>query len=98
MAKPRRTMRRRVSRKRRSTAKKGTRRNGSGVFGYVYKPVDYTLRAADDVTRATANTIRNIISTGLTGIDRVGKKVTNRADNVVNSILMRKRKTQRRKH
>ncbi len=96
MAKPRRVTRRRVSRKNRSTAKKGTRR--TGVFGYVYKPVDYTLRAADDVTRATTNTIRNIISTSLTGLDRVGRKVTNRADNVVNSILMRKRKTHKRKH
>lgn len=96
MAKPRRITRRRVSRKHRSTAKKGTRRNG--VFGYAYKPVNYTLRAADDVTRATTNTIRNIISTGLSGIDRVGKRVTNRADNVVNSILMRKRKTNRRKY
>jgi hypothetical protein len=84
--------RRRSRRSRHS--RKGPKR---GLFGYVYGPVQQTLKATDNVTRTTANTLRDVISTGLRGVERVGRKVTSRADTVVRGLLPRRmRKGSRR--
>jgi len=71
-----------------SRAGKGKR----GIFGYIYSPIDHTLMAADNVARATTNTLRNIVSTGIRGVDRVGRKVTGHADAAVSNLLMTRRR------
>lgn len=63
-----------------------------GIFGYIYSPIDHTLMAADNVARATTNTLRNIVSTGIRGVDRVGRKVTGHADAAVSNLLMTRRR------
>lgn len=69
-----------------------------GLFGYVYGPVGQTIKAADNVTRATANTLRDVISTGLHGVERIGSKVTSRADKAIRGLLpKRKGKSKTRK-
>lgn len=65
-----------------------------GLFGYIYSPIDQTLRAADDVTRVGANTIRNIASKGIRGVSRVGRKVTSRANKAVRGLLMTRKRRQ----
>ena len=65
-----------------------SKRASRGLFGYIYNPIDQTLRAADDVTRVGANTIRNIASKGIRGVSRVGRKVTSRANKAVRGLLM----------
>jgi hypothetical protein len=65
-----------------------------GLFGYVYNPLDQTLRAAEDVTKVTANTLRNIARKGISGVRRVGSKVTGRADKAVRGLLMTKKRRQ----
>jgi hypothetical protein len=65
-------------------SKKGSRK---GVFGYVYAPVDEVLGAVGNVTRATTNTLRGVVVTGVTGVRRVGKNVTRRADKVVSKLV-----------
>ena len=84
MAKHRTHRRRRHHHKRAATKR--------GLFGYVYNPVDQTLRAAEDVTKVTANTLRNIAKKGISGVRRVGSKVTGRADKAVRGLLMTKKR------
>ena len=71
-----------------------------GVFGYVYGPVDEVLGAVGNVTRATTNTLRGVVVTGVSGVRRVGKNVTRRADKVVSRLVSpiagRKRKGTRK--
>jgi phage-related protein len=90
------------------TAKRATKRSSAhrhktskkfrGLFTYVYSPIDHTLQAADNVTRATTNTIRNIVSSGITGVDRIGRRVTTHADAAVSDLLFsrKSRKNSRR--
>lgn len=79
---------------RKHMSKRGTRK---GIFGYLYGPVDHTLKAVDNVSRATANTLRDVVSVGVRGVDRVGRKVTGHADKAVSGLLtMRKRRNGRK--
>lgn len=80
--------------------KSGRKGSSKGVFGYVYGPVDEVLGAVGNVTRATTNTLRGVVVSGVTGVRRVGKNVTRRADKVVSRLVSpiagRKRKSTRR--
>ena len=79
---------------RKHMSKRGTRK---GIFGYLYGPVDHTLKAVDNVSRATANTLRDVVSVGVRGVDRVGRKVTGHADKAVSSLLTMRKKRNSRK-
>jgi hypothetical protein len=83
-----------MAKTRRSKASKG--KSKRGIFGYIYSPIDHTLMAADNVARATTNTLRNIVSTGIRGVDRVGRKVTGHADAAVSNLLMTRRRKSRK--
>jgi hypothetical protein len=80
--------------------KAGRKGSSKGVFGYVYGPVDEVLGAVGNVTRATTNTLRGVVVTGVSGVRRVGKNVSRRADKivgrVVSPIIGKKRKGTRR--
>lgn len=87
--------------KSRRAHKKGSKKGSSkGVFGYVYAPVDEVLGAVGNVTRATTNTLRGVVVTGVSGVRRVGRNVTRRADKLVSKVVSpitgRKRKATRR--
>lgn len=81
-------------------SRRAHKKSGKGVFGYVYAPVDEVLGAVGNVTRATTNTLRGVVVTGVSGVRRVGKNVTRRADKVVSRLVApitgKKRKATRR--
>ncbi len=90
--------RRNVSRKNRSR-KNRSRRNlkgGRGLFATVYSPVGQVLGAAGNVVGAVTNTTRNVLKRGLSGVNKVGLSVTNRADSAVRQLVSRKRRANRR--
>lgn len=81
-------------------SRRAHKKNSKGVFGYVYGPVDEVLGAVGNVTRATTNTLRGVVISGVSGVRRVGKNVTRRADRVVGKLVSpitgRKKKATRR--
>lgn len=80
--------------------KRQTRRKASGgIFSYIYNPIHQLIGASDNVTRAATNTVRKIIHNSATGVDTVGTRLTNRADQILLGLipggLKGKRKTRR---
>ena len=75
-------------------------KSSKGVCGYVYGPGDEVLGAVGNVTRATTNTLRGVVVSGVSGVRRVGKNVTRRADKIVSKVVSpiagRKRKATRK--
>jgi hypothetical protein len=82
---------------RRSTRKtrRSTRRNRTskrGLFRTLYTPVEQTIGAADNITRATTRTAEGIVHATLMGLNTIGRRVTDRANTVVRKMLTRRRK------
>jgi hypothetical protein len=69
-----------------------SRKNRRGVFSYAYRPVGHLLSAADSTVGAITNTTRNVVRSGLRGVNRVGKSVTGHANAAVSGLLRFKRK------
>lgn len=64
-----------------------SRKNRRGVFSYVYRPVGHVIQAANSSVRAVTNTARNVVSSGLRGVNRVGRSVTGHANSAVSGLL-----------
>lgn len=92
----RRTHRRSHHKKRATHHKK----RSAGLFAYVYKPVDETLGAVSNITTVTAKTLGKLAETGVSGVRKVGRNVTGRANRIVSGLIGKsRRKTMRkRKH
>lgn len=69
-----------------------SRKNRRGVFSYVYRPVGHLIQAADSTVGAITNTTRNVVRSGLKGVNRVGRSVTGHANAAVSGLLRFKRK------
>jgi len=78
-------------RKSRGTKKSGRR----GIFGYIYNPIHHTIGAANNITNATTTTVKNIVRNGLRGVNKVGSNVTRRANNIVNGLILRSKRSGR---
>jgi hypothetical protein len=80
---------------RRHTARRSTRRRASskrGLFRTLYTPVGETIGAANDISRATTRTAEGIVHITLSGLNTIGRRVTNRANNVLRKVFTRRRK------
>lgn len=64
-----------------------SRKNRRGVFSYVYRPVGHLINAADSTVGAITNTTRNVVRSGLKGVNRVGRSVTGHANAAVSGLL-----------
>jgi hypothetical protein len=80
---------------RRTRHTRRTRKSGKGkrgLFRTVYTPVEETIGAADDITRATTRTVEGLVHTTLKGLNSVGRTVSNRANAVIRKVFTRRRK------
>jgi phage-related protein len=80
-----------------------TRKNGRtrGILSYLYNPIDQIIKAANNVTRATTNTVGKVVHTTANGVNRVGKSVTGRANTIVSGLVpnsIRRRFTMKKRH
>jgi hypothetical protein len=103
MAKTRRAQRkgsrkahRKGSRKAHRKSHRKTQRGGRGLFSTVYSPVGHVLTATGEAVGTVTNTTRNILKSGLGGLNRIGRSVTGHADMAVRNVVSRKRRASRR--
>ena len=98
----------RVSRKnngsRNSSRSSNSSRNSGktrGLLSYLYTPVGQILSAANNVTRATTNTVQKVVHNTANGVNRIGRDVTGRADAALSSLVpnaVKRRFTMKQKH
>ena len=71
-----------------------TRRNrkSRGVVSTLYSPLHHAFVAGEEVASAITNTARNVVRTGIRGVDKVGRSVTGHADAAVRNVFSRKRR------
>ena len=79
-----------VNTRRRSNRRASTRKN-SGLVSKVYSPVHHAFMAGEEAVAAVTNTARNVVSTGIRGVDKIGRSVTGHADAAVRNVFSRKR-------
>jgi len=90
-----------MARRGNKTARKGKKgkKGSKGIVGYIYNPISQAIHAVDNAATTTTNTVGKVVHTGLEGINTVGKKVSQRADNTIRGLVPRglaKRLTRRR--
>ena len=75
-----------------------TRRNRSnrGFFGRVYALPDHVLGAAENSGKEAAKTVGNIFGRGVSGVRRVGSKVTKHLNSGVGELVGGRRNRSRR--
>ena len=79
-----------VNTRRRSNRRASTRKN-SGLVSKVYSPFHHAFMAGEEAVAAVTNTARNVVSTGIRGVDKIGRSVTGHADAAVRNVFSRKR-------
>ena len=90
---------RKASRKNRKTSRKSGRKHGGsrrGLFSTVYSPVGHLVQAAEESVGAVTNTTRNILKSGLRGVNRIGRSVTGHANSAIRSVVSGKSRKNRR--
>jgi hypothetical protein len=86
----------RKNRSRKNRSRKN-RRSGGGLFQKVlYGPVHQALGMVGNTVSTVTNTTRNIARKGISGVNRIGKSITNRANSAVRGVLSRKMRRDRR--
>ena len=68
------------------------------MISAIYRPVSEVIGAANTITNTSAKTISKIVHASLTGVNKVGKNVTGRADRIIYNVMPRGRKTRRRRN
>ena len=71
-------------------------RGAGGIFTTVYSPVGHVLTATGEAVGTVTNTTRNILKSGLGGLNKIGKSVTGHADMAVRNVVSRKRRGSRK--
>jgi len=71
-----------------------TRRNrkSRGLITTLYSPFHHAFAAGEEATAAVTNTARNVVRTGIRGVDKIGRSVTGHANSAVRNLVSRKRK------
>ena len=94
---------RKTSRKSRKASRKTSRKHGRkhggsrrGIFSTVYSPVGHLVQAAEESVGAVTNTTRNILKSGLRGVNRIGRSVTGHANSARRNVVSRKSRKNRR--
>jgi hypothetical protein len=67
-----------------------TRKN-RGLVSKVYSPIHHAFMAGEEAVAAVTNTARNVVSTGIRGVDKIGRSVTGHADAAVRNVFSRRR-------
>ena len=62
-------------------------RRGNGIMSYIYRPISEVIGLANDLTRTATNTVRNVVHTGASTVNRVGSNVTSRADRIIGNVV-----------
>ena len=65
-------------------------RKSRGLVSRLYSPLHHAFLAGEEGVAAVTNTARNIVRTGIRGVDRVGSSVTRHADGAVRNVFTRK--------
>ena len=73
-----------------------TRRN-RGIVSTIYSPIHHAFLAGEEAVSAVTNTARNVVRTGIRGVDKIGRSVTGHADSAVRNVFSRKRRGGSRK-
>lgn len=82
-----------MARKHSGSRRRHTRKGGKrGLFRTLYTPVEETIGAANNITRATTRTAEGIVHTTLRGLDTIGRRVTNRANAVIRKVFTRRQR------
>ncbi len=68
-----------------------------GLFSKIYRPVSEVIGAANTLTNTATKTVNKIVHASLSGVNKVGKNVTGRADRIIYNVLPRGSKTKRRR-
>jgi len=69
-----------------------TRRNrkSRGIVSTLYSPFHHAFVAGEEATTAVTNTARNVVRTGIRGIDKIGRSVTGHADAALRNDFKRR--------
>lgn len=73
-----------------------TRKN-RGIVSTIYSPIHHAFLAGEEAVSAVTNTARNVVRTGIRGVDKVGRSVTGHADAAVRNVFSRKRRGGKRR-
>jgi hypothetical protein len=87
---PNRRNTRRNTRRNRRDRRNSRKNGGGGLFGKIYGPIHQALGLGGNVASAVTNTTRNVVKRGFRGVDRVGLKVTGRANSAIRGLLSRR--------
>lgn len=71
-------------------ARSRSTRKSRGLVSRLYSPLHHAFLAGEEGVAAVTNTARNIVRTGIRGVDRVGSSVTRHADGAVRNVFTRK--------
>ena len=75
-------------------------RKRRGFLSSVYRPISNVIGMANNVSRTTTQSIDKIVHTSLSGVNKIGKNMTGRANNMIRHVLpksRRKNKNSRRR-
>ena len=71
-------------------ARSRSTRKSRGLVSKLYSPLHHAFLAGEETVSALTNTARNVVRTGIRGVDRVGSSVTRHADSAVRNVFTRK--------
>ncbi len=71
-------------------------RGGMGIFSKVYSPVGHLVAATGEAVGTVTNTARDVVKTGLKGVNSIGRSVTGHANAAIRDVVSRKRRANRR--
>ncbi len=71
-------------------------RGGMGIISKAYSPISHLVAATGEAVGTVTNTARNVVKTGLRGVNRIGKSVTGHANAAIRDVVSRKRRANRR--
>ena len=66
------------------------RKSRRGLVSRLYRPLHHALVVGEEAVSAVTNTARNVVRTGIRGVDRVGTSVTGHADGAIRNLVSRK--------
>ena len=66
------------------------RKSRRGLVSRLYRPLHHALVVGEEAVSAVTNTARNVVRTGIRGVDRVGTSLTGHTDAAIRNLVSRK--------
>jgi len=79
-------------------ARRGTRKGRKGLIGYLYNPVRQALGVVKNTANGATNTVRKVVQNGIKGVDKLGRKTAQRANNTIRGLMPKRLMTRRRRN